>query len=125
MHHHSVSTNYPWLPHNQDPNILTPDRYKDMVIQPLGDVQARYEKFMKGCFAYYETTRGKGDRCYDTEDDRIAMTYRQPASMRNYTKEGFKKIRAPDHVFQLLKDFWEANKDKRKKERWTVGNIYT
>lgn len=125
MHHPGVSTNYPWLLHNSKPGLLSPDRYKDMVLQPLGNVQERYERYMNGCYEYYEKTRGKGIRCNETEESRLAMSMRQPQSMRNYTKEGFKKIRAPDHVFNLLKEFWDKNKDKKKPERWSIGNIYT
>jgi prolyl 4-hydroxylase len=127
MHYDSVSNNYAWLPHNQDPeNYPTPDRYKDMVVQPLGDIQSRFEKYMQGCYDYYEKKgKGKGQACYNTERDRIGMTLRQPRSMRNYTSTGFKKIRAPDHVFKLLKEFWDKNKHNRKLERWSTGNIYT
>ena len=30
--------------------------------------------------------------------------------MYNYTKLGYTKIRAPDHVFSLIKEFWDKNK---------------
>jgi prolyl 4-hydroxylase len=43
---------------------------------------------------------------------------------QNYTEMGFTKIRAPDSVMALLKEFWEANKDKGKKENWPAGNTY-
>ncbi len=44
---------------------------------------------------------------------------------QNYTDIGFKKIKAPPEVFSLIKDFWEANKDKEKKETWGIANTYT
>jgi len=133
MHHQRVTTNYPWLPHNTansssttaSSTTPTPDEYKDMPLQPLGDIQSRFEHYMNGCFEYYEQKSGKGMRCIQTERERIAMTLRQPKSMRNYTKMGYTKIRAPDHVFELLKTFWETNKDKQKLEEWPIGNIYT
>jgi prolyl 4-hydroxylase len=50
---------------------------------------------------------------------------RQPQSMQNYTEVGFKKIRAPPELFNLISDFWEKNKDKAKPEQWGVGNTYT
>jgi hypothetical protein len=31
--------------------------------------------------------------------------------VRNYTAIGFSKIKAPDAVFRLVKEFWENNKD--------------
>ena len=122
MHHARVSTNYPWLPHNVDPaNNPTPHAYKDMVIQPLGDKQTEFEDFMKGCEEYYGA---KGRRCWSNEEDRIRMSLRQPRGMYNYTEMGFTKIRAPKAVFDLLKEFWEKNKDQEREEQWPVGNIY-
>ena len=41
--------------------------------------------------------------------------------MHNYTKLGYTKIRAPEHVFKLINDFWKANKGKEKTEDWHVG----
>jgi prolyl 4-hydroxylase len=125
MHHANVSTNYPWLPHNLDPSLPVPIEYKDMQLQPLGNVHERHTNYMQSCFDYYQKIRGKGSSCYETERDRIAMTLRQPQSMRNYTRTGFLKIRAPDHVFQSLKTFWDKNRHEKKPEEWTTGNIYT
>ena len=44
---------------------------------------------------------------------------------QNYTDIGFKKIKAPEQVFKLIKEFWDANKDKEKTETWGVANTYT
>ena len=60
-----------------------------------------------------------------TEDDRIAMTLRQPQSMQNYTRDGYKKIKAPPEVWKLIKEFWEKNKNNKKLENWGAGNTYT
>jgi prolyl 4-hydroxylase len=127
MHHAYASTNYPWLPHNVDPSIETPEEYKDMPIQPLGDMDKKHTDYMQGCVDFYTESGGpkKGKRCLDNERDRIDMSLRQPASMRNYTELGYTKIRAPEHVFKLIQEFWEANKGKEKMERWPQGNIYT
>jgi prolyl 4-hydroxylase len=127
MHHAHASTNYPWLPHNVDPSIETPEEYKDMPIQPLGDMEKKHADYMQGCVDFYTESGGpkKGKRCLDNERDRIDMSFRQPASMRNYTELGYTKIRAPAHVFKLIQEFWEANKGKEKMERWPQGNIYT
>ena len=81
MAHSSVSTNFAWLPHNMDPSIETPEEYKDMVIQPLSDRQAFYENLIQGCEDNYD---GKGARCVENEKDRVAMTLRQPQSMKVY-----------------------------------------
>jgi hypothetical protein len=122
MAHASVSTNFPWLPHNVDPSIETPEEYKGMPLQPLSDRQAFYENYMKGCV---DTFEGKGERCIENERERVAMNLRQPQSMKNYTEHGFMKIRAPDHLFKLLQEFWETNKDKETEESWPAGKLLT
>jgi hypothetical protein len=81
MQHAKVSDNYAWLPHNMDPvHTDVPSKYKDKVVQPLGDRQAIYDEFIGGC---KETWGSKGARrCDSNEADRIAMTLRQPQSMQ-------------------------------------------
>jgi len=88
----------------------------------LGDRKAFYEDFMQGCRDYYGPKKGRA--CDETEEDRLAMSLGQPQSMVNYTSTGFKKIRAPKEVMDLLFQHWEANKDKKEKEVWSAGNIY-
>jgi hypothetical protein len=122
MHYANVSNNYAWLPHNQDPSLPTPPEYQGMVIQPLGDRRAFYEDMMNGCRTYYGA---KGDTCNEYEHDRVAMGLRQPQSMQNYTDIGFKKIKTPDAIWTLIKEFWDANRDKQDKENWPTGNTYT
>ena len=119
MHRATVSTNYPWLPHNTDPiNNPTPPEYIGMPIQPLGNRQKFYDDFLEGCKAYY----GKyASACQSTEDSRIDMTLRQPESMQNYTDTGFKKIKTPETIWKLVTDFWEHNKDKKQNENWSKG----
>lgn len=81
-----------------------------------------YEDFMLGCRAYH----GKqAKRCDMTEEDRIRMSLRQPQSMVNYTSTGFKKVKAPKALFDLLAAHWETNKHLKKEEVWFVGNTYT
>mmetsp|Transcript_2691 Transcript_2691/g.2568 ORF Transcript_2691/g.2568 Transcript_2691/m.2568 type:complete len:494 (-) Transcript_2691:235-1716(-) len=125
MQQEAVSTNYPWLPHNQDPeNQRVPREYKGMPIQPLGDRAKFYDDFMQSCRDYYDDGK-KGRSCDATERDRIGMSARQPRSMQNYTDIGFKKIKAPADVFKLIKKFWDTNGDNRVDENWPKGNTYT
>ena len=121
-----VSKNYPSLPHNIDPDSNpTPDEFNDVPIQPLGDRQAFYDNFLNGCIAAYGGMEMRGQACVVSEKDRVAMSLRQPQSMQNYTDTGIKKIKAPKELFDMLKDFWEKNKDKQTEEEWPVGNTYT
>lgn len=89
---------------------------------PLGDRQSAYETYISGCRAHYGTT--KGQACDYTEKERVAMALRQPRAMQNYTKLGFKKTRAPEIMFELIRGFWEKNKEKTKSEQWYTGNTY-
>ncbi len=115
MHQAGVSTNYPWLPHNVDPSIPVPPEYEGMPIQPLGNRQAVFDEYMAGCVERY------GDVCFRNERDRIEMNVRQIHSMINYTETGFLKIKAPERVYKLLREFWDANKDKARLEDWPAG----
>jgi prolyl 4-hydroxylase len=87
----------------------------------LGDRQAFYDNYIAGCVKKYGK---KGHRCLDTEADRVIMSKRQPQSMVNYTDTGFKKIKAPKAVMDLLKRHWDLNKADAKEEVWPAGNTY-
>lgn len=128
MLNYTVSTNYPWLPHNVDPkNNPIPKEYENMPIQPLGDKQGFYEDYMQGCRDYW---REDGDDeeeesvCDDHEASRIERNVDQPPGMVNYTDIGYKKIKCPPSVFKLLADFWEANKHDQEDEYWSEGNVF-
>ena len=75
MHYQNVSSNYALLPHNIDPSIPTPDEYKGMPIQPLGNKQAEYEQRIQRCINHYGR---RGNACLSNEKDRIDMSLRQP-----------------------------------------------
>lgn len=87
----------------------------------LGDKKKLYEDYMQGCRDYYGK---KGEICDITENERMDMNQFQPHSMINYTSTGFKKIRAPDEVMELLYNHWETNKNAKEQEQWPAGNIY-
>lgn len=127
IHHEKLSDNYAWLPHNVDPeNNPTPSKYEGKNVQYLGNKQAEYDEFMKGCDDHYGNGRGYS-ACKITEQDRVEMSLRQPSGMQNYTELGFKKIRAPKEVWDRVKKFWDENKDKKnwQNENWPKGNTYT
>jgi prolyl 4-hydroxylase len=89
----------------------------------LGDRQAVYDHYMDGCRKKWGAQGAK--RCDANEDDRLEMTRRQPQSMVNYTSTGFKKIKAPQPVWDMLRNYWEKNKEDKQLENWGKGNIYT
>lgn len=114
----------------------------------LGDRNAVYEEYMQGCRDKWGDKGAR--RCDQNEADRIEMSRRQPQSMvvscifgarddlvtkcpakrsalhfQNFTSTGFKKIKAPKPLWDLINNYWQKNKDKKVKEEWGMGNVYT
>ena len=118
----AVTENYPWLEHNIAEDAPIPDEHVGRPIQHLGDRQTEYNRYIEGCLKFYGD---KGNACLRSEADRVHMSLRQPASMKNYTDIGFRKIRAPDDLMDMLYSFWETNKDNESNEKWFTGNSYT
>ena len=83
--------------------------------------QEIYNEFMDGCRQHYPDNPKS---CDVTEQDRVDMSLRQPASMQNYTNTGFKKVKAPEHVFDLLTNYWKTHYEHRQQEKWPKGNTY-
>ena len=89
----------------------------------LGNKQAVYDSFIEGCHAGSKSLQKATVQCDFGDDTRIEMNNLQPMSMRNYTQLGFSRIRARTQTFQLLKDFWDANRHKNETE-WHSVNTY-
>jgi prolyl 4-hydroxylase len=76
--------------------------------------------FMKGCSQAF----GQED-CLRSEQERVQMAHRQPATMKNMTSGlGLLKLRLPKHVFQRLLDFWNTNRNEAYTEEWPAGSTY-
>jgi prolyl 4-hydroxylase len=94
-----------------------------------GDKQELYERYIQQCdLAAQEENRREGlplDPHFCTFNDkyRIQMNREQPASVYNYTKLGYQKIRAPPRLFQLIQDFYQRNKHRASIE-WSSVNTY-
>lgn len=67
--------------------------------------QKRYNSFVQECSLL-------NHRCLHDDYQRMRMNKFQPGSVVNYTKEGFKKIRAPKQLYDILKDFWDKNRNR-------------
>lgn len=81
----------------------------------LGDKQSQYDAFMVQCIK--SAPPGKGEAyCERQEMERMQRNFLQPQAVRNYTEMGFKKIKAPDEVYSLIKQFWDRNHDKMEPE---------
>ena len=89
----------------------------------LGDhVAPRYKNYMKGCDKA-TVARGHPARCHQHDIQRLTMNEHQPASVYNYTKLGFQKIRAPKELFDIIREFYMRNKHRAKTE-WSEINTY-
>lgn len=89
----------------------------------LGDKQSFYNAFIEGCHEAAGSPKKAKAVCDGGETFRIRMNNLQPMSMRNYTKLGFSKIRAPPETFKLINDFWQKYKEKNQSE-WHSVNTY-
>ena len=118
---HSVSTNYPWLPHHSSSSSSIPVQYQDMPLQPLGNRQALYRQHLEACRQAFPD---EADSCDQHEYSRMMMNLRQPASMVNFTQQGFAKIQAPPSLTQVIRKFWQQNHYKGQEEQWPEGNTY-
>lgn len=79
----------------------------------------QYAKHMQGCYDAYDRRS-----CDATEQARLEMSLRQPATQHNYTDIGFKKIRAPKELWDPLIAFYTKYKDQLTLEHWPPGNTY-
>ena len=89
----------------------------------FGDKQALYDGFMNGCREAAATHETGGKHSCD-EGPRLTMNRNQPRGMRNYTKLGFVKIRAPEEVFSSLANFWEENTKDAGVTEWSDLNTH-
>jgi len=89
-----------------------------------------YKIFLGGCKKYYNhraIPRKKGshsNQCQESEIDRVDMNMNQPRVMQNYTALGFRKMRAPKDLQEVLTTFWTTNKNYQQKERWSPGDTH-
>lgn len=78
-----------------------------------------YNDFMEGCYAKYSRRE-----CDMTEEQRIAMNLNQPRMQYNYTETGFLKMKVPESVWSIIKEFYDRNKHLKSIENWPRGNTY-
>lgn len=117
------------FPHQSDGSALLHDRNQF------------YGNFIKGCRDYYGQASARssshGSVCDDSETDRYDMNLNQPPVMQNYTTLGFQKTKAPKHIMEELKQFWEENSNilrenkqqqfqhSLQQESWYPGDTHT
>ena len=74
---------------------------------------------MERCYKAYSK-----HECDATENARVAMNLRQAQIQHNYTEIGFKKMKAPPDVWNIINTFYQNNKGKETLENWPRGNTY-
>eukprot|EP00586_Coscinodiscus_wailesii_P007067 CAMPEP_0172491412 /NCGR_PEP_ID=MMETSP1066-20121228/22226_1 /TAXON_ID=671091 /ORGANISM="Coscinodiscus wailesii, Strain CCMP2513" /LENGTH=199 /DNA_ID=CAMNT_0013260453 /DNA_START=131 /DNA_END=727 /DNA_ORIENTATION=+ len=120
MHHHmALSTNYAWLPHNVDPvNNPTPPEHAGVTIQPMPGRMEFYKEFLRGCAVQFDR-----DACDYQELERTHTSYHQAIHMKNFTANGFHKMKMPPELFERIQHYWNTNTDKIKSENQSDAYI--
>ena len=90
------------------------------VSSQLGDISSRYKKFIEDCNL---AVGSFAKQCERDDEYRLRMNRDQPSSVYNYTKVGFKKIKAPKELYDMIYDFYTKNKDNAETE-WKQINTY-
>lgn len=108
---YGVDTSFP-MHHPIKSNLKSVNPVKRMFAE-------RYEEHINGCYKKFSFRE-----CDANERARLEMSLDQPAHQHNYTEMGFKKLQAPEEIYKPLKEFFEANKARKKLEMWPRGNTY-
>jgi hypothetical protein len=91
--------------------------------------QALYDDFIRDCnFVVFQGNQTDMETnsvhdCASRDKFRQRMNRIQPTSVYNYTKEGYKKIKAPPLLMDLILEFWHNNREKSIRE-WKDINIH-
>ena len=92
---------------------------------PLGNRHEAYLQHLNGCRDAFPNLEDNQHihECDTHEYYRMLMNLRQPQSVKNYTRTGFTKIRAPPEVVKVVTGFWQRNRQmKRVVEQWPRGS---
>lgn len=88
---------------------------------------ASYHEFITTCLKTLEESSYEQDEdeniCVKDEEYRMYMNTYQPPSMRNFTKVGYEKIKAPKKMFDLISNFYKKNRNRDEIE-WPKLNSY-
>jgi prolyl 4-hydroxylase len=93
------------------------------------DKQVLYDTFIDGCneeiFQGNETKRTENEmmECKTQDQYRLKMNHDQPTSVYNYTQAGYAKVRAPEALMEIVRKFWNKNKQNAEIE-WKQTNVY-
>lgn len=91
--------------------------------------QAFYDHFIEGCQQAVQNELEEGlideteAHCTVLDEDRLRRNRDQPKSMFNYTKLGYEKRKTPEKLFQMILEFYNANKHLARQE-WETANSY-
>ena len=91
--------------------------------------QTLYDTFIDGCneeiFQGNDTYKAENSvmECRNQDQYRRKMNSEQPTSVFNYTQDGYTKIRAPTTLMEVVRDFWNQNREKAEVE-WKQTNVY-
>ncbi len=87
------------------------------------DKQLLYDNYIRDCQRAAIAKDEHNRNCEREEEYRLDMNRYQPSSVRNFTQVGYKKIRAPPELFQMIQQFYNDNKGRDEIE-WAAINTY-
>ena len=90
--------------------------------------QETYDKYIQDCNdAFYQHNSNisspNNTVCTYNDHERVEMNTHQPSSVYNYTTVGYKKMKTPPALFDLIQKFWNQNKHKSIVE-WDHITVY-
>jgi len=118
---YGVDVSFP-MHHHMPDDIKTSDCGRNDRLKEFALDRLDYYKnhFLKGCRDAFGE-----ESCRRSEDERIEMSKRQPATMKNMTKGlGFHKMKLPPELFARILEFWHQNQHQASQEGWPAGSTY-
>jgi hypothetical protein len=88
-----------------------------------GHKQSLYDDYITACDAAILKTKNRRDACTNNDKARIQMNKDQPSSVYNYTKDGYTKTRVPTDLYDLIKEYFDVNRNTDETE-WKEYNVY-
>lgn len=85
--------------------------------------QALYDDYIHKCKLAIKEAKQGGPGCAKDDEFRLRMNQYQPSSVYNYTNLGFKKIKAPKKLFDMILSFYNSNQGRDEVE-WKQVNSY-
>ena len=85
--------------------------------------QSLYDDFISSCDIAVKDQQGHVGACTYGEKKRLEMNRNQPKSVYNYTQHGYTRTKTPPELYDLIKEFFDKNRQLSRVE-WKNYNVY-